>query len=165
MGLKDRLGKAKLGGMEVGKLAEAYKVSQSPEVQQMKKDAQKRANEVDFGELVQTAQAAQAMGGSGPVVIGPSAEQIALANLAQKLVQSGIETPAEITSMTATGKTDATGSSEYEIGLRVTPADGEAYDTTINQYLLPSAQFAAGGAVTVRVDPDNRMQALLWATR
>src|SRR6266540_2489818 len=97
MGLKDRLGKAKLGGMEVGKLAEAYKVSQSPEVQQM--------------------------------------------------------------------KNDATGSSEYEIGLRVTPADGEAYDTTINQYLLPSAQFAAGGAVTVRVDPDNRMQALLWATR
>jgi hypothetical protein len=131
----------------------------------MQRDAEKRMNETDFSELVKTAQAAQAMGGSGPAVIGPSADQIALANLAQKLVQSGIETPAEITSMTPTGKSDATGSNEFAIALRVTPADGEAYETTIQQYLLPSAQFAAGGSVIVRVDPDDRMQALLWATR
>jgi hypothetical protein len=165
MGLKDKLGKVKVGGMEVGKLGEMYKVSQSPEVKQMQHDAEKRANEIDYGELVKTAQAAQAMGATAPVIVGPSAEQIAIANLAQKLVQSGVETPADITTMTETGNVDATGSKEYTIGVRITPADGEAYETTISQYLLPSAEFKAGGAVIVRVDPDDRTRALLWATR
>ena len=162
MGLKDKLGKVKVAGIEAGQLADMVKVSQSPEVQQMKHDASQRMNALDFGEL---AKAAQASGGSGGVAFGASPEQIALAQLGQKLAQSGVETPAEITSMKPTGKTDATSSSEYEITVSVSPADGATYETTINQYLLPSAQFAEGGAVIVRVDPDDRMRAMLWATR
>ena len=161
MGLKDKLGKVKLAGVEAGQLGEMIKVSQSPEVKEMQKAAQERMNALDFGEL---AKAAQASGG-GAVVFGASEEQIALANLAQKLMQSGVETPAQITTMTPTGTSDATGSVEYQIGLSVSPAGGEAYETTINQYLLPSAGFSAGGAVVVRVDPDDRTRALLWATR
>ena len=82
-----------------------------------------------------------------------------------KVKLAGVETPAQITTMTPTGTSDATGSVEYQIGLSVSPAGGEAYETTINQYLLPSAGFSAGGAVVVRVDPDDRTRALLWATR
>src|SRR6266567_4477781 len=116
MGLKDKLGKVKIAGVEAGQLADMVKVSQSPEVQQMKHDAAQRMNELDFGEL---AKAAQASGGSGAVAFGASPEQIALANLAQKLVQSGVETPAQITTMTSTGNADATGSSEYSITLSI----------------------------------------------
>ena len=168
MGLKDKLAKSAMKsafGEDAERMSEKYQVSQSPEVQQLLADAKARESQIDYAELAKTAQAAQAMGGSGTVFVGPSAEQIALANLAQKLVQWGVETPGVITKMTPTGKTDATGSSEHEITVTVTPADGEGYETTINQYLLPSAEFKEGGGVVIRVDPDDRMKGLLWGTR
>ena len=96
--------------------------------------------------------------------VGASGEQIAQANKANKLAQQGVEAKAHIDSMTATGNTDATNSVEYDFELTVTPEGGPAYQTTTRQYVHPaSAQaFVEGADVTVRVDPDDAKQVLLW---
>ena len=87
--------------------------------------------------------------------IGASAEQIELANRAQKLRSAGIETPAHIDGMTATGNTDTPGGTEYNITLTVSPAGGDSYQVTTNQYIYPSNPFTDGENVTVKVDPDD----------
>jgi hypothetical protein len=87
--------------------------------------------------------------------VGASGGQIALANRAKKLNQVGVETPAHIDSMTPTGNTDTPGGTEYDITFTVTPASGEAYQATTNQYIYPSNPFREGENVIVRVDPDD----------
>jgi hypothetical protein len=95
--------------------------------------------------------------------VGASEEQIRQANRANKLAKQGIETPAHIDSMTATGEADATGSKEYEFALTINPsADGAAYAATTRQYIHPSASFEAGQDVTVKVDPDDSGEVILW---
>jgi hypothetical protein len=76
-----------------------------------------------------------------------------LANRAKKLMNSGVDTPAHIDSMTATGNTDTPGGTEYNITLTVTPAGGDPYEVTTNQYVYPSNPFSEGENVTVKVDP------------
>ena len=61
------------------------------------------------------------------VGVGASADQMSLANKAKKLMDSGIETPAHIDSMQATGNTDTPGGAENNITATVKPAGGEAY--------------------------------------
>src|SRR4051794_40131624 len=81
--------------------------------------------------------------------IGASGDQISLANRGQKLMNQGVETPAHIDSMSATGKTDAPGGAEHIITVTVTPAAGEPRAATFNQYIYPAAPFAAGDDVIV----------------
>jgi hypothetical protein len=88
--------------------------------------------------------------------VGASADQMGLANRAQKLVKVGIDTPAHIDAMTATGNTDTPGGTEYNISFTVSPAGGESYQATTNQYIYPSNPFTEGDNVTVKVDPDDR---------
>jgi hypothetical protein len=90
------------------------------------------------------------------VGVGATAEQMELANRAKKLMSSGVDTPAHIDSMTATGNTDTPGGTEYNITLTVSPAGGESYQVTTNQYIYPSNPFTDGENVTVKVDPDDR---------
>ncbi len=97
--------------------------------------------------------------------IGASGDQIALANRGQKLMNSGVETPAHIDSMTATGKTDTPGGAEHVITVTVTPPEGEPRAATFNQYVYPAAPFAAGDDVIVRVDPDDPNSMMLWGKR
>jgi hypothetical protein len=87
--------------------------------------------------------------------IGATPEQIELANRAQKLTNAGVDTPAHIDSMMPTGNTDTPGGTEYDVTLTVSPAGGEAYQATINQYVYPSNPFTEGENVTVKVDPDD----------
>jgi hypothetical protein len=96
------------------------------------------------------------------VGIGASADQMALANRAQKLMKVGVDTPAHIDSMTPTGKTDTPGGAENVIEITVSPAGAEAYKVTTNQYIYPSAPFAAGEDVTVKVDPDDPNTVMIW---
>ena len=96
------------------------------------------------------------------VGVGASADQMALANRAQKLIKSGVDTPAHIDSMTPTGKTDTPGGSENVIELTVKPAGGEPYAVSMNQYIYPSAPFSAGEDVMVKVDPDDPNAVMLW---
>jgi hypothetical protein len=87
------------------------------------------------------------------VGVGASGDQIALANRAKKLMSEGVDTPAHIDSMTSTGHTDKPGGTEYMIDLTVSPAGGESYKVTTNQYIDPSAPFSEGEDVTLKVDP------------
>lgn len=110
--------------------------------------------------MKKAAESAQAQ--TSKVGIGADAGQIDLANRAQKLMKVGVDTPARIDSMTPTGKTDTPGGAENVIEITVSPAGGEAYQVTTNQYIYPSAPFSAGEDVTVKVDPDDPNTVMLW---
>jgi Protein of unknown function (DUF3592) len=85
--------------------------------------------------------------------VGATGDQMALANRAKKLTAEGVDTPAHIDSMDATGNTDTPGGTEYNITFTVKPAGGAEYQTTTNQYIYPSNPFNVGDDVTVKVDP------------
>ncbi len=84
------------------------------------------------------------------------------ANRANRLATSGIEAAARINSMLATGNADDGGSREYEVGLTVRPTGADAYAATTRQYIHPSANFGEGMTVTVKVDPDDADELILW---
>jgi hypothetical protein len=96
------------------------------------------------------------------VGVGASADQMSLANRAQKLMKVGVDTPAHINSMTSTGKTDTPGGTEHIIDLTVSPVGGAAYAVQTNQYIYPSSPFAAGEDVMVKVDPDDANSLMIW---
>jgi hypothetical protein len=100
--------------------------------------------------------------GTSKFGVGASAEQMALANRAQKLTKVGVDTPAHIDSMTATGNTDTPGGAEYDIALTITPGGGEPYKVTMNQYIYPSNPFSEGENVTVKVDPEDRNVVMIF---
>jgi hypothetical protein len=90
-------------------------------------------------------------------------DQIQQANRANKLAKQGIETPAHIDAMAETGNADATGSKEYEFSLTVSPnGGGRSYSATTLQYIHPSSSFSSGQDVTVKVDPDDSGEVLVW---
>jgi hypothetical protein len=96
------------------------------------------------------------------VGVGASAGQMDLANRAQKLTKVGVDTPAHIDTMAATGNTDTPGGTEYNITLTISPTGGDAYQVTTNQYIYPSNPFADGENVTVKVDPDDRNVVMIF---
>lgn len=103
--------------------------------------------------MKKAAESAQAQ--ASKIGVGASAGQMDLANRAQKLMKSGVDTPAHIDSMESTGNTDTPGGTEHNISLTVKPAGGEPYEATTNQYIYPAAPFSAGQDVTVKVDLDD----------
>jgi hypothetical protein len=96
------------------------------------------------------------------VGVGANRGQMDLANRAKKLMDSGVDTPAHIDSLESTGQTDAPGGTEHIIKLTVSPAGGSPYEAEINQYIYPSAPFAAGEDVMVKVDPEDPNVVMLW---
>jgi hypothetical protein len=96
------------------------------------------------------------------VGVGASAGQMDLANRAKKLMSDGVDTPAHIDAMTSTGKTDKPGGTEYVINATAKPAGAEAYQVTFNQYIYPSAPFAEGDDVTLKVDPSDPNVAMIF---
>ena len=108
--------------------------------------------------------AESAQAATSKVGVGASGDQIALANKAKRLSDQGVDAPAHIDSMTATGKTDAPGGTEYIITLTVKPASGEPYQATTNQYIYPSAPFSEGQDVTVKVDPEDSSEVMIFGT-
>ena len=106
--------------------------------------------------------AESAQAATSHVGIGASGDQMALANRAKKLMDSGVETPAHIDSMEPTGNSDKPGGHEYIITATVAPPGDSPYQATFNQYIYPSAPFSAGEDVVVRVDPDDKNSVMLW---
>jgi hypothetical protein len=94
--------------------------------------------------------------------VGADAGQIDLANRAQRLMKDGVDTPAHIDAMNATGKTDTPGGAEHMIELTVNPAGGSPYQATINQYIYPSNPFTAGEDVSVKVDPADAQSIMIF---
>jgi hypothetical protein len=113
--------------------------------------------------MKQAAESAQSA--TSKVGVGASGDQIALANRAKRLMDAGVDTPAEIDSMSPTGNTDAPGGSENVITATVHPQGGEDYQVTFNQYIYPSAPFATGDAVTLKVDPEDPNSVMIFGKR
>jgi hypothetical protein len=109
--------------------------------------------------------AESAQAATSKVGVGASGDQIALANRAKKLMDSGIDTPATIDSMQPTGNTDTPGGAENVITATAQPAGGDPYQLTFNQYIYPSAPFVTGDAVTLKVDPDDPNAAMIFGKR
>ena len=84
--------------------------------------------------------------------VGASGDQIAQANKANKLAQAGVEAPAHIDVMAATGNTDATNSVEYDFKLTVSPAGGPAYEATTKGKTPASSK----GTVVTQADATER---------
>jgi len=112
--------------------------------------------------LKHAAESAQAA--TSKVGVGASADQMALANRAKKLMKDGVDTPAHIDSMVSTGKTDTPGGSEYMITMTVRPAAGNPYEVTTNQYIYPSSPFGEGDDVKVKVDPADANVVMIFGT-
>lgn len=106
--------------------------------------------------------AESAQAATSKVGVGASGDQIELANRAKRLMSEGVDTPAHIDSMSPTGNTDKPGGTENMITVTVRPANGEAYQTTFNQYIYPSAPFSEGEDVTLKVDPADPEVAMIF---
>ncbi len=90
---------------------------------------------------------------------------MALANRAKKLMDSGVDTPAKIDSMSPTGNTDTPGGAENVIVATLHPESAESYQVTFNQYIYPSAPFSEGDEVTVKVDPADPNSVMIFGKR
>ena len=101
-------------------------------------------------------------GATSNLGIGADAGQISLANQAQKLMNEGVDTPAQIESFAPTGKSTPTGYTEQTVTLSVQPASGESYQATATQYMDPKKPFHEGETVTVKVDPSDRNSVMIF---
>ncbi len=110
------------------------------------------------------AQAAQMGAGVQMGSAGGMAGQAAYAQLAQKLAQSGVEAPGVVHSLAATGSTDMGGGQETKFEVSIKPAEGEPFQTTITQSMLPAQLegISEGSAITVKYDPDSPTSALIY---
>ena len=89
---------------------------------------------------------------------------VAAAQLANKLGAQGVEAPGVIRAIRPTGETDMGGGQKTEVDVTIAPAEGSSYDTTITQSFLATQLegLDAGGAITVKYDPDNPPAALIY---
>jgi hypothetical protein len=94
--------------------------------------------------------------------VGADAGQIDLANQAQKLMNEGVDTPAEIDSVVPTGKSTPRGYTEQTVTLTVRPTDGDPYQATATQYMDPAKPYNTGDEVTVKVDPSDRNSVMIF---
>ena len=114
------------------------------------------------------AQAQDAManqgGTAGMAGMGDMGAQAAYAQLAQKLASSGVEAPGVVHSVRPTGQTDIGGGQQVDFDVSIRPADGDPFQTTISQSMLPAQLegIAEGAAITVKYDPDSPTSALIY---
>jgi hypothetical protein len=115
-------------------------------------------------------QAQQAMAGQGQSAAPPGMggmdmnAQVAYAQRAQKLAQSGVEAPGVIHSIRPTGQTDMSGGQTTEFDVSIRPASGDPFQTTISQSMLPAQMedLSEGKSITVKYDPDSPTSALIY---
>jgi hypothetical protein len=100
----------------------------------------------------------QAMGGQS------MQDQAAYAQLAQKLQQSGVEAPGVVHAIRATGQTDMGGGQMTEFDVSIKPADGDPFQTTVKQSMLPAMleEVSEGQSITVKYDPDSPTSAMIF---
>ena len=110
-------------------------------------------------------QAQQGAGAAGTPAM-PDAQDMQYAQLANKIAQGGLPGVATIKSIKETGKTDAGVNKQYAIDVAIELAEGDKYDTTVLQNLtddaMGSGHYEAGKKFEVKVDPDDKSQALLY---
>ena len=82
----------------------------------------------------------------------------------QKLHAQGIEAPGQVHAIRPTGTADVGGGQETDFDVTITPSGGQPYQTTIRQSMLPAQLegISEGAAITVKYDPDDPTQALIY---
>ena len=96
---------------------------------------------------------------------GPgTGEQVAYAQMAQKLYASGIDASAVVHTIRPTGEVDVGGGQWTEFDVSIKKPDGELLQTTIKQAMLPAQlqEIPEGAAITVKYDPDSPTNALIY---
>ena len=123
------------------------------------KDAQQQAQDA-----MQQAGAAGAAGAPGADMGGDMTGMAEYQQRAQKLHAAGVEAPGTVNAINHTGQTDVGGGQWIEFSVTISPSGGEPYQTTIGQSMLPAQLegIAEGAAITVKYDPDNPSQALIY---
>jgi hypothetical protein len=123
------------------------------------KDAQQQAQ--DAMASSGAAQAPAGMPGMGGVDM---AAQAAYAQKAQKLQAAGVEAPGQVLAIRGTATTDMGGGQETDFDVTISPTGGQSYQTTVRQSMLPAQLegIAVGAAITVKYDPDDPSQALIY---
>lgn len=125
----------------------------------------------DLGDTMANAQKMQQMGAeqqaaAGAGMHGVSGNEMALMQKLQHLNAVGVEKPATITSMAATGNVDPGGGKEYAFGVKV---EGDApYEATFTQFMHEASMgswTSEGAAVNVKVDPADPNSMILWGGR
>jgi hypothetical protein len=118
----------------------------------------------DIKKAQDMAQQAQ-QGGAGAAAM-PDAQDMQYAQLAQKIAQGGLPGVATIKSIKETGKADAGVNKQYAIDCAIELEAGDKYDATVMQNLtddaIGSGHYEAGKKFEVKVDPDDKSQALLY---
>lgn len=91
--------------------------------------------------------------------------QPADAQLVNRLGARGVPAPAVIDALRPTGQADIRGGQRIEVGVTITPTEGQPYQTTIMQSFLPSQLegLSPGKTIGVTYDPDNPAVAVISA--
>src|SRR4051812_41833016 len=99
----------------------------------------------------------QGMSTAGQAMQMPTADDAAYAQLAQRLSVGGVSTPATISSLTPTGRTDIGGGAWYSVAVNVEPEGGAPYAATFTQSLIQGqvGGMAPGTQISVKVDPGD----------
>lgn len=103
--------------------------------------------------------------GAGIPGMGDMNAQAVYAQKAQKLAQSGVEAPGVIHAIRPTGQTDMGGGQTTEFDVSIRPAEGDPFQTTISQSMLPAQMedLSEGKSITVKYDPDSPTSALIYS--
>jgi hypothetical protein len=114
----------------------------------------------------QAADQAAASQPAGPVnqMMGNMGDQAAYAQLAQKLNSVGVEAQGVVHTIRPTGEKDMGGGQMTEFDVSIKPAEGELFQTTIKQSMLPNMleDISEGQAITVKYDPDSPTSAMMF---
>jgi hypothetical protein len=130
------------------------------------KDAQQQAQDAMASAAGAQQQVPGGMPGMGDMssMGGDMAEQAAYAQKAQKLQAQGVEAPGQVQAIRGTGVSDPGGGQQTDFDVTITPAGGQPYQTTIRQFMLPAQLegISEGASITVKYDPDDPSQALIY---
>jgi hypothetical protein len=90
-------------------------------------------------------------------------DQAAYGQMAQKLYHGGVDASAVVHSIRP-GQPDMAGNVWTEFDVSIKKPDGELYQTTIKQSMLPAQlqEIREGAAITVKYDPESPTSALIY---
>jgi hypothetical protein len=105
--------------------------------------------------------AGQAQPGMGGMTM--DAEDMAEAQMMQRISANGVDAVATIESVGETGKTNGTGAKQYAIQCEIAKGGEAPYKATFKQYLLDDAlaSYQPGGRFNCKVDPQDPSQGVL----
>ncbi len=131
----------------------------SDETAQQLKDYQDRANAA----IATNPGALPDMGADPEVIQARLAAEMADAQRIQTVSKHGVEAPAVIRAIRATGETNLGGARTLELDVSIRPPASVAYQTQIRQSFSPTQLegLAEGRSITVKYDPDEPGTALV----